>query len=261
MLFIVVAIMYEWGRVAAALNLGIAASLGLMQAAIALAALGYARARGFSMKETFALRWPGGGMMVVAFFAALTMCVVSIGVGLLATALLEMAGVDVKSQMKNMERVVTRVRGEGATAALLIIAVAPGLCEETVFRGFVFSGFAGRLGPWIAAVVVAGLFGLVHVIPPQVIVTFVLGVHFAAMRILTGSIYASILVHMVNNAVVLALTSAAGSMTPPDVPSAASLGLGAGFLFVGLSLYAPCILWLWWLRRKADADVPVLTAV
>jgi len=80
----------------------------------------------------------------------------------------------------------------------LIIAITPALCEETVFRGLILSGFR-RLGKWQAILLTGFLFGLAHSSIYRLLPTFFLGVVFAYAVWKTGSIYAGMIAHALNN--------------------------------------------------------------
>jgi membrane protease YdiL (CAAX protease family) len=94
------------------------------------------------------------------------------------------------------------------TAGILIVAVAP-VAEETFFRGFVFGGMRTRLAfPW-AALVSAAIFGAFHytgtgslTVLPQLMA---LGLVLAWLYERSGSIYPTIAVHMLNNAIAFAI--------------------------------------------------------
>lgn len=93
--------------------------------------------------------------------------------------------------------------------------VAP-FVEEVFFRGFVFSGLQKRWGWEMAAVISAGLFALAHVVPTSVVPIFILGLIFAYLYRVSGSIWPAIFMHMLTNAVAL---SAAYAVAQGWVPS------------------------------------------
>ena len=85
-----------------------------------------------------------------------------------------------------------------------VVAITPALCEETVFRGLILSGFR-RLGPWPAILGSAFLFGLAHASIYRMLPTFALGVIFGYTVWRTGSIFCSILIHALNNGLIVTL--------------------------------------------------------
>ena len=87
----------------------------------------------------------------------------------------------------------------------LVCVVAP-VCEEILFRGFIFRSLANWRGPWPAAIATGILFGLVHGLSapaadlvPLALLGFVLCVVYRS----TGSLYPCMAVHLVNNALAL----------------------------------------------------------
>ncbi len=88
-------------------------------------------------------------------------------------------------------------------AGLLVVFVAP-ICEEVFFRGFVFGGFRSRFSFVWAAVLSAAIFGAAHVgggSPTVLVQLAALGLVQAWLYERSGSIYPTIAVHMVNNAI------------------------------------------------------------
>jgi uncharacterized protein len=97
----------------------------------------------------------------------------------------------------------------GTVAAGVLIIVAAPLSEEIFFRGFVFGGFRRRLPFPVAAVISGAIFGLFHytgpgslsVVPQLAFLGFTLCWVYEE----TGSIYPTIAIHAVNNAIAFAL--------------------------------------------------------
>jgi uncharacterized protein len=115
------------------------------------------------------------------------------------------------------QQVLQDIAAEKDTAILiaqgiLVIAFAP-ISEEVFFRGFVFGGLRGRVGFWPAAIASGVFFGLIHllggsweVIPPLA----AFGVLLAWLYEKTGSIWPSVLMHALQNAIAFAVTVTAG---------------------------------------------------
>ena len=85
---------------------------------------------------------------------------------------------------------------------LLAVALAAPLAEELVFRGVLARGLATALRPWVAVVISAAAFALYHVIPPQMVAAFPLGLALGYFALRADSIVPSLVVHAVNNTVV-----------------------------------------------------------
>jgi membrane protease YdiL (CAAX protease family) len=78
------------------------------------------------------------------------------------------------------------------------VVIAP-FCEELFFRGFVFSGLLRDLSPLWAVIVSAGLFAVAHADPGSFAPLFIIGLGLGFLRWRTGSTWASISLHMLNN--------------------------------------------------------------
>ena len=86
---------------------------------------------------------------------------------------------------------------------LLAVAVAP-LVEEIYFRGFLYNSLRAVCPAWIAVFLQALLFGLGHVDEPLgVIVTFVIGLLFAAIYEWRKTLLATVFVHGIYNLIVM----------------------------------------------------------
>ena len=84
---------------------------------------------------------------------------------------------------------------------LLVFAVAPAICEEIAFRGFILSGFS-RAGRMRLGIVLTSLaFGLMHMIPQQVFNASLIGIVLAVLAVRSHSLLPCVLFHFVNNAI------------------------------------------------------------
>ncbi|MBR6537201.1 MAG: CPBP family intramembrane metalloprotease [Lachnospiraceae bacterium] len=82
--------------------------------------------------------------------------------------------------------------------AFFTIAVVPAVCEEVLCRGMLFWGYR-KCGRWVAILLTAFLFGILHMNPNQFFYAFALGIIFALVNDITGSIFPSVLLHMYVN--------------------------------------------------------------
>lgn len=84
--------------------------------------------------------------------------------------------------------------------ALLLIALTPAICEELMFRGYMFTAFRNKMGLWKAILCVSILFGISHMDIIRILPTAILGAALAYAMYKADSIVASSLMHFLNNA-------------------------------------------------------------
>jgi sodium transport system permease protein len=82
---------------------------------------------------------------------------------------------------------------------LLLIAVAPAICEELAFRGFILTGLR-RLGHRWGAIALASLFfGLTHFMLQQSLSAFAVGLIIGYVAVKTGSVLPGMFYHATHN--------------------------------------------------------------
>jgi membrane protease YdiL (CAAX protease family) len=104
----------------------------------------------------------------------------------------------------HIQRNLIEIQLTGDLPALLLgvaaVVITPGVSEEILFRGLVFTGLYLHQGPR-RAVVGAGLFfALIHFNPWQLPALILLGIFLGVLVYWTHSIYPAVLAHMINNA-------------------------------------------------------------
>lgn len=82
---------------------------------------------------------------------------------------------------------------------LLVSGIIPGICEELLFRGVIFSGLREKFSVAWSVIISALLFALVHQSVEQFIYPFILGCVFALVYEKTNNIIYSMLIHIANN--------------------------------------------------------------
>jgi len=82
---------------------------------------------------------------------------------------------------------------------LLAFAVAPAICEEIAFRGFILSGFGRSKRVWLAIGLSSLLFGLMHMIPQQVYNAALLGLVLGLLAVRSGSLLPCVVFHFIWN--------------------------------------------------------------
>lgn len=82
---------------------------------------------------------------------------------------------------------------------VIMLTVIPGIFEELTFRGALLHGLRKTFGPVAVCLVTGAIFGLFHVSLFRILPTAYLGVLFAAVVLMTGSIFPAMLWHFGNN--------------------------------------------------------------
>jgi sodium transport system permease protein len=137
---------------------------------------------------------------------------------------------------------------------LLVICLAPAICEELAFRGFILSGLRRMGHTWGAVVLTSLFFGLAHGILQQSLGAAVIGVVIGYIAVKSGSLFPGVLYHAVHNS----LSVLIGRLTPDVIDSQPALklifqqGSEAGqFIYrwpamLIAATLAGCL--LWWLK-------------
>lgn len=116
--------------------------------------------------------------------------------------------------------------GESAPIGLLflVVAVAPAIGEEVIFRGIIGRGLVARHGILAGVIMTSILFAAVHIHPAHVVALLPLAFFIHLIYLVTRSILAPMLLHLLNNslAVVLlkisATTPALADASEPNMP-------------------------------------------
>jgi membrane protease YdiL (CAAX protease family) len=91
-------------------------------------------------------------------------------------------------------------RPEYILAFLSLVVVAP-FAEEILFRGYLLGKLRKYAPLWLAILITSVLFAVVHFQWNVGIDVFVLSIVLCLLRVYTGSLWASILLHMIKNGV------------------------------------------------------------
>lgn len=99
--------------------------------------------------------------------------------------------------------------GSGPVALGMAVAstviIAP-IAEELMFRGYVLESIRKMHGDWVAVVISALIFGLVHFEPYTIGLAAIGGLIYGYIRVRTGSLWPSIIGHMLWNGIALVVT-------------------------------------------------------
>lgn len=163
---------------------------------------------GSAATQNFWLRKPGGAVILVPLLALLALPLIQaayevnqglIPAGSSLEALLK-PGEDLAERMT--EAILTMPDLPSLLVNLFVVALVPAVCEEIAFRGVLQTQLAkGFKNPHIAIWVSAFLFSFIHFQFYGFLPRMLLGAFFGYLLIHTGSLWAPILAHFVNNAV------------------------------------------------------------
>jgi sodium transport system permease protein len=155
--------------------------------------------------------------------------------------------------LRMLEELVTAPSDTWITVA--VFAVSPAVCEELLFRGALLAAFRTRMAAPGAVLLAALLFAAFHQPAFRMAPTFVLGLLFGYAVWRSGSLAAGVLCHLLNNALVVLVSTygasptdkeLAGAMTEAPVP----WHVGAGILVV-LALGV----WTLWSSAREPGDL------
>jgi len=117
-----------------------------------------------------------------------------------------------------------------ALVSVAVIAAVPAVCEEILLRGTLLPSLDRAMGPSLAVLISAGLFGLIHFDAFRFLFTFGVGLALGVVRLRAGSLTPPILIHATLNTLTFL---AVPYLDDPTVPPAPRPGLGATLLLAG----------------------------
>lgn len=122
------------------------------------------------------------------------------------------------------------------TLVLLVVVVGllPAFAEEQLFRGALLGGLKS-FGTMKASLICGALFALFHMNPAQTVHQFIMGFSLAYIALRSDNLYPSILVHLLNNLIVIVL-----SVTVGDAADLFVAKHWYAFLLVGAAVCAVC---------------------
>jgi uncharacterized protein len=156
----------------------------------------------------------------------------------------------------DVSRVLDTVSGPWRSVLFAAVIAGAPIAEETVFRGLLFPALRQRMTLRGALFTQAALFSLIHLDPVGFVPRFFLGVVLGELALFTGSLWASIFAHALNNGISSLLYFSLGpgpqaQVGTTDLTFAASLSAGASVLVFALMAL---------LRARAVSDqLPQLT--
>jgi membrane protease YdiL (CAAX protease family) len=179
--------------------------LGFVLAAVAVGQLGGRAVRSWQLGLRPTRIWRAAGLIAATFVAFLVFNA--------AWA----AALHITTKEKLLEQLGTNETTVLLLSSALLTTVVAPVCEETLFRGYIFGALSKWRG-WLPAAVVTGvLFGAVHAgsAPLADLVPLaVLGFMLCALYRRTGSLYPCIVAHSLNNSIAFGVLEGWGWQIP-----------------------------------------------
>ncbi len=166
---------------------------------LALPVVLYAIVTKKDLKKVFRLKGlPFEAVLKIIVLAALLIPIVAVA-NLVTIFLIEWFGKPVISMIPT---------ASNTTEFLILFAViagSAGICEEIFFRGVILNGYESEVGLKWGAIFSGLLFGIFHFNPQNFFGPIILGIVFAYLVQLTGSILAGIIAHIANNGIAVTM--------------------------------------------------------
>ena len=96
-------------------------------------------------------------------------------------------------------KMIDKMGMHGGWSILMLVVLAP-VMEEVLFRGILLESVRSKHSAGRAIVVSALMFGVIHLIPQQVVNAFVIGLILGYIYVRTESLWPVIVIHALNNA-------------------------------------------------------------
>ena len=121
--------------------------------------------------------------------------------------LLELIGFPLDVSSPDMPESLTNPQSFGVfVLSVVVTCILPAITEELLFRGIILNGLRKRFNDICSIFMSALLFALMHQNLQQLIYPFLLGSIMAWIVLRTGSLFSSMLVHFINNFLVILFT-------------------------------------------------------
>jgi len=109
------------------------------------------------------------------------------------------------AQARLIKEGIEQAQESGIALTMATFVVVPPFCEEVFFRGILYRGLANRFGIAVGLGGTSLLFAAFHPLDVQKFLMIFVGAYFGLLVYLTGSLWAGILAHAVNNLAVIVL--------------------------------------------------------
>lgn len=182
----------------------------------------YIKIRGLKIREVLRLKSAKPVVFVKVFFASI--CTIPV-IGLLNSVAMWLIN---KFGVLKTVQIPDATDGLSYLLLLFTVAVSAGICEEVMFRGVILSSYEKYVGRRKAAIMAAFLFGIFHFNLGNLAGPFVLGMVYAYVTQVTGSIFPAIFGHFINNGIAVTASYVVTKFSPdialpdPEIAAAAA---------------------------------------
>ncbi len=171
---------------------------------LALPAVALAAAGPYDARRTLALRRPSGRALAAALLIAAGGIPLGWGIGWAQLQFFP----DAARALAGLEKLISATDAARALWLLVLVALTPAVCEELVFRGVLLQSLSREMPRLRAVAVTALVFGAFH-LSTETAIRFLptawIGLLMGWVAWNTRSVFASMLMHFVNNGIVVLL--------------------------------------------------------
>ena len=205
------------------------------------------------------LRLPSASAMIMALLLAVTIHPAAMAVTSGVTQIYPYAP-DVERQLQLIQGILNGA--PGFIAILVVLALAPAICEEIAFRGFILSGFQQSGHKWTAILLSSALFGATHLVLQQSLPAFAVGIVIGFIAVQTRSIWPCIGFHLIYNSLGLIIAFQVPKLGDSKIVSlifaeSGSTGTLYTWPMVAISVVGSIAL-LAWFRKIDDPTSPAV---
>ena len=148
-----------------------------------------------SVRQTLKLTWPSGRMFAAGCVLPFLLLPLSVELGhFLSRTFFPELPPGVAEAFKSLGDANVSV-----WLALATFALAPAICEELAFRGFILSGMQNSGRRWLPIVLSSCAFGIVHMIAQQVFNAMLLGLVLGLLAVRSRSLLPGVVFHLLYN--------------------------------------------------------------
>ncbi len=217
---------------------------------VALPTFIYAILKGKNVKAVYRFKKiPSSAILKILGIAALMIPVVAVA-NLITLFFIELLGTSIPSSVPTASTSFEYI------LLFAVIAGSAGLCEELFFRGVILNAYEHALGRKWGAIFSGLLFGIFHFNPQNLFGPILLGILFAYLVQVTGSIWAGVIAHTANNGIAVTagylinIASPATSMETDMAFSSPATIVGVAIFYLVLAVL--CFMGLRTLLKQLD---------